>query len=357
VAKTLIEVLIEQELEPKESSGGRQILPCPFHKGDNEASFTIYTNGTYFCFGCEAWGDAVKFLVEFKGISNQEALDYVGVDYKTPKAEKAQVIKVRNPTKSFQFLFYIATNYHEYLMNTPGALSYLEKRGLSMDTIVKYKLGYTDGRVLNLQTAYEMELALEIGMMNKNSYEMMSHRITVPNLTVDGQCDFIMGRTVTNDKIKYLGARMPKPIHGFYEVRHSPILFVVEGQFDWLTLRQWGYPAIAMSGTHSTKSNDGLLEGKKLVIVPDYDESGIGLSAAQKLQNKFGEMAVILDYSELRKANEKLDVSTLAESPGGEFLFNTIVKEQLPWLTLSTSKRILTKWFPSLTATTYLHGT
>lgn len=140
---------------------------------------------------------------------------------------------------------------------------------------------------------------------------------------------------------------MPKPIHGFFEVRHSPILFVVEGQFDWLTLRQWGYPAVAISGTHSTRANDQLIANKKLVIVPDYDESNIGMQAAQKMQSKFGENAVILNYSELRKGKEKLDVSTLAESPGGELLFNTIVREQLAWIHV-LSRRLRERWMPTL---------
>ena len=354
MAKTLTEVLIENGLEPKESGGGRKVIPCPFHKGDNEASFTIYPTETYFCFGCEKWGDAVQFLVDFKDIDYKEALEIVGLDYKTPKSEKAQVIKVKNPSRTYKFLFDVVMEYHEFLMLTPGAMNYLEKRGLSKDTIVRYRLGYSDGRVLALQSAFEMEMAVEIGLVNKGGYEMMSHRITIPNLTEEGHCDFIMGRTVTNDKVKYLGARMPKPIHGFFEVRHSPILFVVEGQLDWLTLRQWGYPAVAVSGTHMTKANEALLADKKLVIVPDLDESGVGMNAAESMQRKFGENAVILDYSELRKPNEKLDVSSLAEYPGGEYLFNTIVREQLPWITYM-SKRILTKWFPALATTTPFH--
>lgn len=352
MAKTLTEVITEQGLELRDSSGGRKVLPCPFHKGDNEASFTVYPNETYFCFGCEAWGDAVAFLVGFKGMSQSEALEYVGFDYKTPRSEKAQVIKVKNTSKTFKFLFDVAMDYHEFLMNTPGALNYLERRGLTRQTVLKYKLGYTDGQVLNLQTAYEMDLALEIGLINRNSYEMMGHRITIPNLTEPGYCDFIMGRTVTNDKVKYLGTRMPKPLHGFYEVRHSPIIFVVEGHFDWLTLRQWGYPAIAMGGTHGTKSNDYLLADKKLVILPDYDESGIGQKTAESMQAKFGQNAYILDYSELKQSGEKLDISTLGESPGGLHLFTSLVQEQLPWLTSSMSRRILDRWLPTLAGTT-----
>lgn len=353
MAKTLTEVLTEQDLEPQESSGGRKVLPCPFHKGDNEASFTIYPNETYFCFGCEVWGDAVKFLVEYKGFSNHEALEYVGIDYKTPRADKSQVIKVKNTHKTFKFLYEVAEIYHDFLLQTPGAINYLYKRGLTEETILKYKLGYTDGRVVSFNTAYEMDLALEIGLINKNSYEMMSHRITVPNLLEEGYCDFLMGRTVTNDKVKYLGTRMPKPLQGFYEVRHSPVIFVVEGQFDWLTLRQWGYPAIAMSGTHQTLVNAALLEDKKLILVPDYDESHVGENTMNSLKAKFGDRATILDYSELRTGSGKFDVSALAESPGGELLFKTIVTEQLSWLTTFMSNRILMKWFPTLVGSTH----
>lgn len=356
MAKTLTEVISELEFEIFDGGSGRRKINCPFHTGDHEPSLTIYPNETYFCFGCEAWGDAVKFLVDFKEWTHEEALQYVGADYKTPKSDKAQVIKVKNTVQTFKFLFDVSVEYHEFLMATPGALNYLYKRGLSNETIRKYKLGYTDGQVLNL-SVYETQLALEIGLVNKGGYEMLSHRVTVPNMTEPGYCDFIMGRTVTNDKVKYLGARMPKPIQGFYEIRHSPIIFLVEGQFDWLTLRQWGYPAAVMSGTHLTRINRQLLEGKHVVIVPDYDDSNVGITAANKLLNSLGDSAMVLDYSELKTGAGKLDVSALAENTGGEFLFQTIVKEQLSWLNITLSQRTLSKWLPSLAGTTPLAST
>lgn len=33
---------------------------CPYHDGDNEASFTLYpATSSFYCFGCGAWGDAM----------------------------------------------------------------------------------------------------------------------------------------------------------------------------------------------------------------------------------------------------------------------------------------------------------
>jgi len=292
------------------------------------------------------WGDAVIFLINYKGLTEKQALEYVGVDFTHPRAEKAKVIKVKNPTYTYKFLFDIASDYHEFLLQTPGAMNYLKSRGLTMDTIKKYKIGFTDGAVLKLQTAWEMQLATEIDLVTKNGYETMSQRITIPNITEEGHCDFMIGRTVSNNKVKYLGARMPKPIHGFYEVRHAPIIFLAEGQFDWLTLRQWGYPAAVLGGSNLTKHNEMLLEGKKLVLLPDYDAT-VGESAMASLQKRFGENAMILDYKELKTSEDKLDISTLSESPGGEFLFKEIAMEQIGWLQ-SLSKRMLMMWFPHL---------
>lgn len=349
MAKTLLEVIEEQGLTPEESSGGRLVLNCPFHKGDSTASFTIYPNNTYFCFGggCEVWGDAIKFLVDYKGMSAKEALEYVGEDYKSPKTDKSKVIKVKNTSQTYKLLYDVVLDYHEFLMQTPGALNYLSNRGLSRDTIKQHKLGYTDGNVLSIQTAWEMEKLLEVGLVNKAGFEALSHRIIIPNLISGSQCDFLIGRTVVNDTVKYLGARMPKPIHGFYSVRHSPIIFLVEGQFDWLTLRQWGYPAAVLGGSHLPKYQHILLQDKKVVIVPDYDDSGQGIKTANSLKKSLGESAMILDYSELRTSDGKLDISTLGESPGGEFLFKQIVLEQVLWL-LPLSRRILSKYFPAL---------
>lgn len=346
MAKTLEEVLIEFDIPLVDSSNGRKVTKCMFHEGDHEASFTVYPNGTYFCFGCDVWGDAVTFLVQYKNMSFDEAVAFVGADYKLRSADKPAVIKVKNTFDTYKFIHFVAEQYHQFLMTMPGALQYLEKRGLTMETIEKYKLGYTDGRVLNLTWVWEQQLALEIGLINKNGFELLSHRITIPNLTEDGYSDFIIGRTVTNDKIKYLGARINKPIHGFYECRNSPILFLAEGQFDQLSLRQWGYPAAVVGGTHLTRQNLELLRDKKIIIVPDLDESNVGMQAAQRIQSQLGENCFILDYSELKNPGEKLDISSLAETKGGQKLFRQIIIEQFPWL--GFNERMVEKWIPAL---------
>lgn len=347
MAKNLLEVLSEEGIETFEGTNGRSVAHCPFHKGDREPSFTIYPNDTYYCFGCSAWGNPVKFLVEYKGITSKEALEIVGVDYQLPKSEK-RAIKVKNLAKTSMFLYDIAQKYHEYLKNNTGPQKYLEDRGLTPETIDRFKIGYTDGAVLNLTFAVEYEMANEIGLINKGGYEALSHRITIPNIIEDKYCDFMIGRTVINDKIKYLGLRMPKPICGFYESRKSPILFLVEGNFDYLILRQWGYPAIVMSGSHISKSNYELLRGRTIVVVPDNDT--VGEKAATDVKKTLPN-SIIIDYKNLGVK----DIGELATKDNAKESFDEIVKEAL-W-DIPSLNQIWSKWLPNSIIPTHFLST
>lgn len=340
MAKTLIEVLQDHELEPQESSGGRWVIRCPFHEADDDPSFTIYPNQTYFCFGCEVWGDAVKFLVEYKGMTQQEALDYVGLDYKFPKYKKSRIVKLRDVLGTWKFLGKAAQTYHDYLKQTPGPVNYLYSRGLTDETISKYKLGYTDGYVLNYQFAEDYERGVEVGLINKSGFEHLSHRITIPNLLDKGEVDFITGRTVVNNKLKYINTHGPKPIHGFFEIRKSPVVFLAEGQMDWLILRQWGYPAAVMSGSHLTKHNQLLLKSKQLILVPDNDEAG--KKVVRSLTNTF-ENITVLDYTEFGYK----DISEFAQMKAAERVFKDLVREQANWI-FSLSTPTLHQWFKPL---------
>lgn len=41
--------------------GNKAYLHCPFHKGDNQPSLVLYLKtNSFFCFGCEAWGDPLN---------------------------------------------------------------------------------------------------------------------------------------------------------------------------------------------------------------------------------------------------------------------------------------------------------
>lgn len=341
MGKGLIEVLEENNIRLQKKSGDRWVAHCPFHEGDRSPSFTIYPNMTYFCFGCRAWGDAVKFLVDYKNIPVYQALEYVGEEAR--KRVVKRTIKVSNVSETYRYLYDVAELYHAFLKETPGAISYLRYRGLTDETIDSFKIGFTDGGVLNYNnsTAYDYAIGRNIGLLDELGSEILGHRIIIPNILNSHKlCDFMVGRTVTKDKLKYLGLRIPKPIYGLLDVADSHIVFIVEGQFDWLMLRQWGYPAIVVGGTHIQSYNLIALRSKKVVIVPDNDK--VGLEAAQRIAEKLPQ-SIVLDYRDL----ESKDVSELGTQSQGMEALDQKIKEQVSWIS-DISPTQQQKWFPRL---------
>jgi DNA primase len=342
MAKNLLEILEENQIKvyPK---GERWVALCMFHE-EHTPSFTIYPDMSYYCFGCKMWGDAVKFLVDYRGMPEELALEYAGMESVRRKPVK-RVIKVQNIMQSYAYLAEVAGIYHEFLLKTPGAVNYLHTRGLTDETISKYKIGFTDGGIIDPQTAYDYGLARDSGVISEdkdhNYWETLSHRITIPNLVSDKECDFIMGRTVTKSKVKYMGLRIPKPIYGLQEAaRTSNVLFLVEGHFDWLLLKQWGYPAIALGGTSIPAYNLIPLKSRQVVIVPDNDDPG--MKAAQSLHDKLPG-SIILDYAQWGAK----DVGELGVMEDGQTKFDYCVQRQGDWL-LNLSQTTLEKWFPRL---------
>lgn len=58
----------------------QRFVCCPFHN-DKNPSMKIYPNNTFFCFGCGASGDVIKFVEMFEGISFKDAFIKLGGTY------------------------------------------------------------------------------------------------------------------------------------------------------------------------------------------------------------------------------------------------------------------------------------
>lgn len=58
-----------------QAEGGRLVAHCPFHDATTP-SFTVYPKtDTYYCFGCGANGDAIKFLTDKESMTFRQALE------------------------------------------------------------------------------------------------------------------------------------------------------------------------------------------------------------------------------------------------------------------------------------------
>jgi DNA primase len=144
----------------------------------------------------------------------------------------------------------------------------------------------------------------------------MAGRIVIPEIR-GGQPIWLVGRTITDpigDRQKYLGLPGPKPLLGWEAVADERMVVVVEGPFDWLTLRRWGYPSVALVGTHiRAVAAKALSRFERIYLALDSDEAG--QTAAVELARTLGGRAVQVILPGIK------DVGELALRPDGPAVF------------------------------------
>jgi DNA primase len=146
----------------------------------------------------------------------------------------------------------------------------------------------------------------------------------VPELR-NGHAIWLIGRATAPDaRHRYLAVTGPKPLLGWHGVTDGADVFITEGPFDWLVLRQWGYPALALVGTHARPELLRSLERfVHIALVLDNDRAG--QAATLELQQVLAPRA---DHIALPTGVK--DVAELALRRDGQAIFARAVQQALP---------------------------
>lgn len=75
-------------------NGPRHVGLCPFHS-EKTASFYVFDDGGFKCFGCGESGDVIDFVQKIYGLSFKDALKNLGIEQGYLSAEKKAEIKWR----------------------------------------------------------------------------------------------------------------------------------------------------------------------------------------------------------------------------------------------------------------------
>lgn len=136
-------------------SGSNHVGLCPFHT-EKTPSFSVDpAKGFYYCFGCQASGDAFTFLQETEHLEFTDAVEQladaanIALTYDDPGAQRAN----QRRKESLDLLERAARFYHELLMSSADAgdaRAYLRRRGYDRQTVVKWRLGYAPRRLDDL---------------------------------------------------------------------------------------------------------------------------------------------------------------------------------------------------------------
>jgi len=166
LARIDIVEVIDQRVPLKK--GGKDFKACcPFHN-ENTPSFTVSsTKQFYHCFGCNANGSAIGFLMEFDRLSFVEAIEELaqaaGLEMPDTGPERAPDTI---PPALLESLSEANRFFKEQLRSHEGSaevIAYLKKRGLTGEIAALFDLGFAPPGWDNLaQTAADDVKALEI---------------------------------------------------------------------------------------------------------------------------------------------------------------------------------------------------
>ena len=126
---------------------------CPFH-GEKTPSFSVTPDKKlYYCFGCHAGGTVFNFVMNMEKISYPEAVVYLGKRYGVPLkySSSGSEFAKENPESKIKEEYInlynrVTTTFHYLLMETESgkfAYDYITKRGLTKETLEKFKIGYS----------------------------------------------------------------------------------------------------------------------------------------------------------------------------------------------------------------------
>jgi DNA primase len=330
LAHPIEEVVARYGVELKRQ-GRAMVGRCIFHADGGRPNLHIYADSqSWRCYRCGIGGDVVAFVMHAEDVGFREAVDrltggHQGPVRPTPRPAPAplQASRGRNGRTADELaVLQAATNfYHSNLLAEPRALDYLAQRGIVLATARQYRLGFAAADQLLPFLHWQrlpLGAALHLGLLTRAGHEFMADRIVVPELCA-GQPVWLIGRALgedlADDVPKYLGLPGAKPLLGWDQARGSTTVCVVEGVFDVLTVRQWGYPVLGLLGTSVRPDQiDHLRAFARSYLVLDTDDAGVEATLA--LQETIGPTAVAVALPEDVK-----DPAELALRPDGQAVF------------------------------------
>lgn len=289
---------------------GREYVGCcPFHE-EKTPSFTVSpTKGVYYCFGCGAGGNVIKFLMELQKRSFTDVVLELAQQYQVPvrtlDAGQKQALQARLSLREQLYeILAIATSFYEHALRQPigeGAYTYLrQQRHLREETIQHFRLGYAPGGWQTLYSylvedkGYPATLVEQAGLIvprptSDGYYDRFRDRLMIPIMDSQGRVVGFGGRTLHNEEPKYLNSpetplfNKGQLLFGLDKARQTIVqkdqAVVVEGYFDVMALHQAGLTqAVASLGTVLSQAQIKLLlrytESKQIILNFDTDTAG-----------------------------------------------------------------------------------
>ena len=317
---------------------------CPFHN-ENTPSFTVsQSKQFYHCFGCNANGSAISFLMDFESLSFPEAIEELAntAGMQIPQTKELNENKDSVTPELLESTRKAETFFKEQLRNhgeAKVAIDYLKSRGITGKTASSFHIGFAPPEWDSLvRSALGDEITLKnmekSGLINKKKsggfYDRFRSRVIFPIHNHKGKVIAFGGRILGEGEPKYLNSPETAIFHKGTElynlnrarshISKSGFALMVEGYMDVIALDQHEIRnSVAALGTAITTTHIQRLFRIAPTIIFCLDGDEAGRSAAWR--------ALEISLSEL-SGGKQISFIFLPEGDDPDTFVNREGKEQ-----------------------------
>lgn len=359
---------------------------CPFHNEKTPSMMVSPERQTFKCFGCGEGGDVFTFIEKMEGVDFYNALkiladragvalehhtiSYGGKEHKADK--KTQLYEINNWAKKL---------YQKVLLDHPKAEKarlYLKGRGLTLETIKNFEIGYApkswDFLIKFLKgKGYTDDEIQAAGVAVKGEkgdiYDRFRGRIVFPINNPMGLSIAFTSRILEDDdkQAKYINSSESliyskgKTIYGLDKakmaIKEADQVILVEGNMDVIACHQAGFlNTVATSGTALTEDQIKTLARYSSLSIFCFDSDTAGQIAFKRaaeiaVKNDISTKMIAIpspykDPDELLKKNSSLWQKAIdAAKPSIEYWIDLLVKKH-PEMTVLDKKAIAKEILP-----------
>ncbi|MDP2711443.1 MAG: DNA primase [Solirubrobacteraceae bacterium] len=299
--------LVSARVELKRAGANRMTGLCPFHD-ERTPSFGINpADKLYYCFGCQASGDAFTFVMETEGVDFKGAIELLADRYKVtlelededPRAAEQRQRRER----LLELLERTATYYARQLWESAQAAKareYLTGRGLQEATLREFRVGYAPSAWDTVISAsrragfgnrelYDAGLA-QRSQSNGRIYDRFRSQIIFPLADARGRVRGFAGRTMgdgSDRRPKYINSPESDLFHKGRQLFAADLarapaakaqhVIAAEGYTDVIAMHQVGVRnTVGIMGTALTEDQIGELArlAPEVKLALDADSAG-----------------------------------------------------------------------------------
>ncbi|MFN7731861.1 MAG: DNA primase [Pirellula sp.] len=291
------------ELRPQ---GRNFVARCPFHD-DRKPSMQINpARQSWKCWVCDIGGDVFSFVMQKEGVTFPEALrmlaDQAGIEIEPPRNAGKARAAAEEKRALYEVMAWAVEQYHTCLIESDeaaAARAYLSERGLSMDSVLGFKLGFSpDSWSWLIDRAGKASIKPDVldaaGLLSQNErgqrYDRFRGRLLFPIQDPTGRPIAFGGRVLPGaptNAAKYINCsetrlyQKNQTLYALDQARaamsRSRQAIVMEGYTDVMMAFQYGITnAVACCGTALGENHITLLKRycDSVVLLLDGDEAG-----------------------------------------------------------------------------------